>query len=134
MRNWKPKEDSISRAGWLVNQGYVQPGEGADVLQCWSQTHGEEKIYTVTYDSCECYVGQYRKSIICKHRWAAFASPAVCLILEIRQAISKRDLESIGRSYAEAMTTTDELFVKKARLEYVKRAEELERLTKGMAA
>lgn len=122
------KKDAISRASWLLSQGYVQPGDGADVLQCWSQVYGSKKVYTVTYDSCECYIGLYRKRTICKHRFACFGSPVVCLIMEIRTAISQCDLESIAAMYKEALESVDELFVAKARLEYRKRLEELREL------
>lgn len=124
----RPREDSIDRAGWLIRQGYVQGPESSEVQYCWSQVYGKDKMYEVTLHSCTCYVGEYRKAIICKHRWGCFGALAVCLILEIRQAISQCDLESIGASYSEGLKKTDEIFVSIARAEYRKRQKELEEL------
>ena len=124
------KEDVIDRAGWLISHSYVLPGERGDAKRCQSQRLAEQQIYDVTFDSCTCYVGQYRKGRICKHRLACFGLSSVALILEMREAPDPDALRTLGEDYAEALAEEDESFVKLARIEYLKRMEEL----KGMAA
>lgn len=129
----KPKEDTFTRAGWLIGQGYVKPGDGADVLQCWSQTRGEFKVYDVAYDSCSCYIGEFRKSKICKHRLACFGAPVVLMVLEIRDIVTEGYLETVGKEYAEAIGECDDSFIVMARTEYMKRLEEI-RVKESVAA
>jgi hypothetical protein len=119
------REDRIDRAAWLIGHGYVQPGDGADVLTCWSQQFGEEKIYEVTTDSCTCWEGENRRRIICKHRMACFAPAMVLMVLELREAPNVDTLKSIGESYAEAIGLLDPIFVERAKEEYRKVRDEL---------
>jgi len=121
----KSKEDVFTRAGWLIGHSYVKPGDGADVLKCLSQTHGESVVYDVTYDTCTCYIGEFRKSKICKHRLACFAAPVVLMVLEIRDIVTEEYLETIGKEYAEAIKGCDDLFIAIARTEYMKKLEEI---------
>ncbi len=121
------KEDSIDRAGWLLQRGYVKFDEREGVLVCWSQALGEGKTYDVTQDSCTCFIGEYQTRVICKHRWAAFGSLVVCMILEIRAATSECDLESIAAVYKDGLQDLNPDFVARARDEYRLRLEWLRR-------
>lgn len=119
------KQDVFERAGFLIGNGHVLPGDRADALRCKSQSFPEEKIYNVTFDGCDCYIGLYRKRKICKHRLSCFAAPVVLMVLEIRDIKTQGYLETIGKEYAEAISDLDESFIAMARLEYRKKLEEI---------
>lgn len=119
------RQDVFDRAGFLIGNGHVLPGDGADVLRCKSQSCPEEKVYDVTYDTCTCYIGEFRKSKICKHRLACFGAPVVLMILEIRDIATEGYLETIGKEYAEAIKGCDDSFIAMARTEYMKKLEEI---------
>jgi hypothetical protein len=114
----KPITDRIAKAVELIESGKV-----------WKHTDNTFRVlterfaggYTVSLTSCDCADFESRKATDptpCKHQWAAIGATAAMLIDEIRRAESIAALESIGKSYADAMVNLPDAFVRIARNEY----------------
>src|SRR5262245_35376693 len=124
-KSWIDPGKMIERAATLIADGYPQGEVEPGVWLCWSQTHGPSVIYTVTADSCSCWIGEHKRSLICKHRWACFAVAIVEFIQQIRKAESKEVLEDLAVWYEEPMTEVLRCYVDYAREEYRTRLDQL---------
>lgn len=115
----------IDRAAALISlaypQGEIEPG----VWRCWSQRYGEDRIYTVTATSCTCWMGENRRSLICKHRWACFAPFVVEFIQNLRENTTTNALRDTIESYLKELAKVNRCYVDYARTEYRLKRDEL---------
>ena len=118
----------IDRAATLIHDGYPQGQVEKGVWLCWSQRYGQERIYTVTADSCSCWMGQNRRSMVCKHRWSCVAPLCVGFVQELREASTMHGLELITDAYAPSIQHLDECFLEYARKEYQMKRDELQKV------
>ena len=115
----------IDRAAIMIRDGYPQGEVEPGVWLCWSQRYGAEKIYTVTAYDCSCWMGENKRSIVCKHRFACHAPLIVDFIQNMRDSNGLDELRSLGEAYAEEMKRVPECFVDYARKEYEMKRDEL---------
>jgi hypothetical protein len=109
----------------LIEQGKVMTANNGTFRVLTERFAGG---YTVTLTSCDCADFEARQATDptpCKHQWAAIGTTAAMLIGDIRRATTLPELITIGKTYADAMSTLPEAFVKIARNEYRTRRDTL---------